>query len=59
MTDDDEENQKTFEFPEVPIEDREIYGKVWSEQLLKQVELSTHRFLTYVESNETIKPHEI
>jgi len=50
-----------FDFTPPPLEDQGQfnYNQVWSAQLVRQVELSTHRFLKYAESIDTIKNEEI
>lgn len=56
-----EEVDAVYDFPPPPLEDRGQfnYDLVWSPQLVRQVELSTHRFLKYVDSVDTIKNEEI
>lgn len=58
---DDEDPDASYDFPAFPLDEQGLfnYGKVWSEELVRQVELSAHRFLNYVESPDTIKNHEI
>jgi dynein heavy chain, axonemal len=50
-----------FDFPEVDLADRGHfnYRKLWSDGLRKQVELSTHRFLKYAETDKHIKSNEV
>lgn len=57
----DEEVDATFDFSLSNLEDRSQsnYNSIWSPQLVRQVELSTHRFLKYVSSIDSVKNEEI
>ena len=50
-----------YDFSAPSLEDRGSfdYNNIWSPQLVRQVELSTHRFLKYVSSIDSVKNEEI
>ena len=52
---------RVFDFPLSPLDDQSKFGysAVWSGQLLRQVELSTHRFLSYLDSPDSIRNEEV
>lgn len=52
---------RVYDFPFCALDDQSQfkYNAVWSRQLLKQVQLSTYRFLKYVDSGDYIKSEEV
>jgi dynein heavy chain len=53
--------KREFDFPLLSVEDQGQfqYNQVWSGQLMRQVEISTHRFLRYIESPDSIRNEEV
>ena len=53
--------KRVYDFPLPLLEDRGQfeYGQVWSADLMRQVEVSTHRYLKYVESQDSIRNEEV
>jgi len=53
--------KREFDFPLLSIEDQGQfqYNQVWSQQLMRQVEVSTFRFLRYIDSPDSIKNEEV
>lgn len=52
---------RVYDFPPPLLEDQGqfSYNQVWSGQLMKQVELSTRRFLKYIDSPDSIRNEEV